>query len=155
VINYREGDFAEKVFELTNDRGADVVCDLVGGEVTQPSWRCTAREGRYLTVGFADDPENGMTGQPLRPLATGNFSVVGVMVAWVDNLPPFVRKMGINPFPRAVANDVHGDLMRLLEAGKIRPTLERRVTLEEAPAALEDHEARKTMGRTAVSIEDA
>ncbi len=155
VIDYRAGDVAEKVFELTDDRGADVVCDLVGGEITQPSWLCTAREGRYLTVGFADDPENGMTGRPLRSLATGNFSVVGVMIAWVTNLPPFVRKMGINPFPREVADAVHGDLMRLLADGKIRPTLERRIAMEDAAAALEDHEARRTMGRTAVSIESS
>jgi NADPH2:quinone reductase len=155
VIDYSDGDYVEKIFELTDDRGADVVCDLVGGAVTQPSWRCTAREGRYITVGFADDPENGMTGHPLRPLATGNFSVVGVMLAWVTNLPPFVRKMGINPFPREVADAVHGDLMRLLEEGKIRPILERRVRLEDAAAALEDHEARKTMGRTAVTIANA
>ncbi len=154
TIDYRQGEFAETVFDLTNNRGADVVCDLVGGEITQPSWRCTAREGRYLAVGFADDPENGMTGQPLRPAATGNFSIVGVMLAWVTNLPPFVRKMGINPFPREVAEEVHGDLSRLLAEGKIRPTLERRIHLGDAAAALDDHEARRTMGRTSVSIAD-
>jgi len=152
AIDYRSDAFTEAVFDFTDGRGADVVCDLVGGDVTQPSWRCTAREGRYLIVGFADDPENGLTGQPLRPVATGNFSLVGVLLAWVTNLPLPIRKMGINPFPREVGEEVHRDLLQLLEAGKIRPNLNRRISLEEAPATLAAHEARKTSGRSVVEI---
>ena len=150
AIDHRSEDFAERVFELTDGVGADVVCDLAGGDFTEPSWRCTAREGRYLLVGFADDPENGMTGRALRPAAQGNFSIVGVMCAWIDNMPLVIRKTGLNPFPRAVADEVHGDLMRLLSDKQIHPTLERRVSLDEAPAALEAHEARATVGRTAI-----
>ena len=153
VVNYRAENFEETIFEITENKGADVVCDLVGGDITQPSWRCTAREGRYVIVGFADDPGNGTTGQPLRPVATGNFSIVGVMIAWVTELPDFIRKMGINPFPRTVADEVHGDLMRLLAEGKIQPNVERRVTLADAAAALEAHEARSTTGRTVVIVE--
>ncbi len=152
VIDYKREDFVERIFEITRDRGADVILDLVGGDTTQASWRCAAREGRVLVVGFAEDPENGLTGHPLRPLATGNISLIGVMLAWVTNLPPVIRKLGVNPFPRDVAEEVHAGLLRLLAAKKIRPTLERRIALEEAPIALEAHEARQTMGRTAVLI---
>ena len=152
AIDSRSDDFVERIFELTDDRGVDVVCDLVGGATTERSWSCTAREGRYLVVGFAEDPENGLSGHALRPLTAGNFAVVGVMLAWVTNLPPFVRKLGINPFPRAVAEDVHAQLGALLAAKKIRPTLQRRVGLEAAAAALEDHEARRTIGRTVVEL---
>ena len=77
---------------------------------------------------------------------------MGVMLAYVDNLPLPIRKMGINPFPREVGNSVHADLMRLLSEKKIRPTLERLVSFEEIPAALELHEARNTLGRTAATI---
>lgn len=84
--------------------------------------------------------------------ATDNFSIVGVMLAWVSELPLAIRKLGINPFPRAVADGVHSDLLKRLADKRIRPTLERRVSLEKAAAALEDHENRKTCGRTAVVI---
>jgi NADPH2:quinone reductase len=153
TVNYRADDFEETIFEITANKGADVVCDLVGGDITQPTWRCTAREGRYLIVGFADDPGNGTTGQPLRAVATGNFSIMGVMIAWVTDLPDFIRKMGINPFPRTVAEEVHGDLMRMLAEGQIRPNVERRVALADAAAAIESHEARTTTGRTVVMVE--
>ena len=152
AIDHREEDFVDRVFEETGERGADVICDLVGGSFTERSWNCIAREGRYLVVGFNDDPENGLTARPLRPIAQANFSVLGVMAAYVSQVPLPLRKLGFNPFPRDVAETVHADLMRLLAERKIRPTLERRVSLAEAGAALEAHEERRTRGRTAVLI---
>ncbi len=152
VIDHQQQEFAPAVLDATGEVGADVVCDLAGGAFVEPSWRCVAREGRYLCVGFADDPENGFTGRPLRPACAGNFSIVGVMLAWMGNLPPAVRRMGLNPFGRDVAEEVHADLLRLASEKKIRPVIGRRLSLEEAGAALDDHEARRTHGRSVVVI---
>src|SRR6185503_3507011 len=114
------------------------------------SWRCTARDGRYLAVGFADDDENGMTGRPLRMACIGNISIVGVMVAWMDDVDPGMRRFGFNPFGRETADEVHAALLALVADGSIRPSVGRRVTMAEAGAALDDHEARRTLGRTVV-----
>ena len=103
----------EAVLQATGDVGADVVYDLAGGDFVERSWRCTARGGRYLAVGYADDDENGMTGRPLRMASIGNIDLVGVMVAWVDSVDPGMRRFGFNPFGRDVADEVHGDLLRL------------------------------------------
>ena len=118
-----------------------------GGGFVEKSWRCIAREGRY-----PDDPQNGFTPRPLRPTCPGNFSIVGVILAYVENLPSPVRRMGMNPFGRAVGEAVHADLLRLLAEKKIRPLVGRRVALEEAGRALDDHEQRRTTGRTVVMI---
>ncbi len=152
AIDHREEDFVEAVLDETAEVGADVICDLAGGDFVEKSWRCVAREGRYLCVGFADDPENGFTGRPLRPTCAGNFSIVGVMLAWMGNLPPAVRRMGLNPFGRDVAEEVHADLLRLVAEKRIRPVIGRRLSLEEAGAALDDHEARRTLGRSVVLV---
>lgn len=152
AIDHREEDFVERVFQETGERGADVVCDLAGGSFVERSWTCIAREGRYLAVGFADDPENGLTGRSLRKVAQANFSVVGVMVAYVDTVPLALRKFGFNPFPRAVAEETHAALLRLLEEKRIQPIVQRRVPLADAAAALEEHEARRTRGRTAILL---
>jgi NADPH2:quinone reductase len=119
------------------------------------SWKCIARGGRYLAVGFADDPESGMRRRALRPLCSGNFSVVGVISAYMSHVPPAVRRMGFNPFDRAVAENVHADLMRLVASGEIRPVVGRRIRPDEAGAALDDHEHRRTRGRTVVLIAGA
>jgi NADPH2:quinone reductase len=123
-----------------------------GGGFVEKSWRCIAREGRYLCAGFADDPQNGFTPRPLRPTCPGNFSIVGVILAYVENLPSPVRRMGMNTFGRAVGEAAHADLLRLLAEKKIRPLVGRRVALEEAGRALDDHEQRRTTGRTVVMI---
>jgi NADPH2:quinone reductase len=154
VVDHTEGDWTDAVFALTDDRGCDVVCDLAGGSFVAPSWRVTARGGRYLAIGYADDDENGMTGQPLRMASIGNISIVGVLCAYVepDQLDPGMRRFGFNPMPRSVGDEVHADLLRLVAEGKIRPYVGRRVSMDDAGAALDEHEARRSVGRTVVEI---
>lgn len=154
VVDHTEGDWADAVFELTDDRGVDVVCDLAGGSFVAPSWRVTARGGRYLAIGYADDDENGMTGQPLRMASIGNISIVGVLCAYVEpeQLDPGMRRFGFNPMPRSVGEEVHADLLRLVAEGKVRPHVGRRVSMEDAGTALDEHEARRSVGRTVVEV---
>ena len=152
VIDHTAEDFVEAVLVATGDVGADVVYDLAGGEFVERSWRCTARGGRYLAVGFADDDQNGMTGRPLRMACIGNIDIVGVMLAWVDQVDPGMRRFGFNPYGRDVADEVHADLLRLVAEGAVRPAVGRQVGMEEAGAALAEHRARRSIGRTVVEV---
>jgi NADPH2:quinone reductase len=153
VINHREQKFDEVILDYTDNVGADVIFDLAGGEFVEPSWRCVAREGRYVAAGFADDDANGFTGRPLRPTCAGNFSIIGVMLAWAENMPPEMRRMGFNMFGRDVADSVHNTLLQWIDSGKITPILQRTVALSEAASALTDQEQRLTTGRTVVLLE--
>lgn len=152
VIDHTEDDFVEAVLEATGDDGAEVVCDLAGGEFVGKSWQCVAREGRYLPVGFTDDDQNGMTGRPLRMASIGNFSIVGILGAWVDQVDPALRRFGFNPFTRDEGDRVHAALLDLVTTRSIRPYVGRVVEIDDAAAALADHEARRSVGRTVVRI---
>jgi NADPH2:quinone reductase len=152
TIAHRTQKFDEAVLDHTGDIGADVILDLVGGAFVEPSWRCVAREGRYIAAGFADDEINGFTGRPLRPSCAGNFSIIGVMLAWTGAVPPELRRMGFNMFGRDVADAVHGALLQWIDAGKIHSVLQRTVPLDGAAAALTEQEQRATLGRTVVSF---
>lgn len=154
VIDHTQQEFAAAVLDHTDDVGPDVICDLAGGGFVAPSWRCIARGGRYISLGFADDPENGMTGQALRPLCAGNFSIVGAMLAYVSDVPSGIRRLGFNPFGRDVADAVHADLQARLARGEIRPIVGQCVEMSDAPDALEAHEQRRTTGRTVVRLND-
>ena len=153
VVDHSTEDFVEAVLEATGDVGSDVVYDLAGGEFVERSWRCTAHGGRYLAVGFADDDANGMTGRPLRMACIGNIDIVGVMLAWVDTVDPGMRRFGFNPFGREIADEIHADLLRLAANGDIRPVIGQRVEMEDAGRALDDHEARRSIGRTVVEVD--
>ena len=151
VVDHGAEDVFDAVMDHTDGHGADVVFDPVGGEQTEVMWTCAATGGRYLPVGFNDDPESGLTGRPLRKVSMANVSVVGVILAYLD-APLEYRRFGINPFGPEVGERVHAELLALVADGRIRPTIGRRIGLGEVAAALEDHEARRTSGRTVVDL---
>lgn len=151
VVDHSSEDVFDAVMESTDGHGADVIFDPIGGEATETMWTCAARGGRYLPVGFNDDPESGLTGRPLRKVSMANVSVVGVVLAYLD-APLDFRRFGINPFPPSEGQRVHAALLDLLASGAIRPIVGRRVGLAEVAGALEDHAARRTSGRTVVDL---
>jgi NADPH:quinone reductase len=151
AIDHTTDDVFDAVMEHTDGDGADVIYDPVGGEQTEAMWTCAALGGRYLPVGFNDDPESGLTGRPLRKVSMANVSVVGVILAYLD-APLEFRRFGINPFPPETGRRVHAALLELVASGAIRPTIGRRIGLADVASALEDHEARRTSGRTVVDL---
>lgn len=151
AIDHQKDDLFDRVMEFTGGRGADVAFDLVGGELTETIWTCMALEGRYLPVGFNDDAQGGFTRRALRKVSIGNFSVLGVMVAYGVPVGP-MRRMGMNFFPPETGPKVHAALLELIARGEIRPAAARRVRMQEVAQVLEDHLARRTSGRTVVDI---
>ena len=151
AVDHTSENIFERVMSLTEEHGADVVCDFVGGSGTETIWTCVAYEGRYLPVGFNDDPESGFTGRPLRKVSMGNFSVVGVLMGY--NPPSMLmRQFGVVPNPPERGQEVHSALCRMITEGVIRPYIGRRIGLSEVASALEDHEHRRTTGRTVVDL---
>jgi NADPH2:quinone reductase len=53
VINYTTEDLRERVLDITDGAGAEVVFDPVGGALFDQARRCVGWNGRYLVVGFA------------------------------------------------------------------------------------------------------
>jgi NADPH:quinone reductase len=150
-IDHTSADIFDEVIARTDKRGADVAVDLVGGERTETVWTCMAREGRYLPVGFNDDPQSGLTGRPLRKVSMGNISVLGVILGYGE-LPVDFRRFGLNMFGAEVGREVHAALLELVSAQSIRPVVGRTITMDQVAAALVDHEQRRTTGRTVVAV---
>ncbi len=150
-IDHSAADLFDAVMEHTGGHGADVAFDVIGGERTEEIWTCLALQGRYLPVGFNDDPQSGLTGRPLRKVSMGNISVLGVILAYGE-LPTEFRRFGLNFFPAEVGQDVHRALLELVAAGAIRPVIGRRVQMGEVAEALRNHEQRRSTGRTVVVI---
>lgn len=151
AIDHQSEDIFERVMAHTGERGAEVVCDFVGGPGTEAIWSCVAYEGRYLPVGFNDDPESGFTGKPLRKVSMGNFSVHGVLLAYSEP-SLLLRQFGVVPNPPERGAAAHAALCELVAAGSIRPYIGRRIGPGEVAGALEDHEQRRTSGRTVVDF---
>ena len=151
VVDHNVEGVFDAVMGHTDGRGADVIYDPIGGEATETMWTCAAVGGRYLPVGFNDDARSGLTGRPLRKVSMANVSVVGVILAYLD-APIEFRRFGVNPFPPATGQRVHAALLELVASGAIRPTVGRRISLGQVAATLEDHEERRTSGRSVVDL---
>ena len=52
AINYRETDFAEAIRAATDNRGVDVILDMVGGPYLKPNLESLAPEGRLVVIGL-------------------------------------------------------------------------------------------------------
>ena len=151
VVDYRADDFVRAVDDATEGIGVDVVFDGVGGEVGDRSLDCLARNGRYLTVGFASgiEAEEIATVTPRR-LCFGNYSVHGVLLSYTSDPIAVRRATGFNVTPRSVGDAVHAHLVEMLETAAIRPLVSREVEFADLPIALDAMEDRATTGRVVV-----
>jgi NADPH:quinone reductase-like Zn-dependent oxidoreductase len=159
VINYRAEDFVERVIDATGGAGVQVCFDGVGGDTMLQSLRCLGRGGRHLVIGFASGIEQEEV--PMvsgRALCFGNFDLVGVILSYVD--PALVPRTGrgvpvpvprFNPPTVDMGRSVQAHLLELLTAGAIRPIVGRTSPFEGLAQALDDMEARTTVGRIVVT----
>ena len=132
LINYDTEDLRERIKQLTNDRGVDVVYDAVGGKYTEPAVRAMNWNGRYLVVGFA---AGEIPKIPLNLTLLKGSSIVGVF--W----GAFMRK------EPAAAGKNHVQLMEWLMKGKLKPLINEVHPLTEAPRALKNLMERKVKGK--------
>ncbi|MDA8019173.1 MAG: NADPH:quinone oxidoreductase family protein [Thermoanaerobaculia bacterium] len=84
-ILYTEEPLKERVKELTNHQGADVIFDPVGGAFSEQAFRAIAWEGRHLVVGFA---AGDISKIPLNLALLKSAQIVGVFWgAWTQREP--------------------------------------------------------------------
>ena len=129
--------FRDAVLATTAGRGADVVADPVGGDVFDESQRCIAFGGRLLVLGFASGRIPRLEAN--RPLIKG-FSVVGVRAGEYGR-----------HFPAHHAEHLAA-VLRLAEAGVLRPVIGARFALAQAVDALAAMAARSVTGKIVVQI---
>jgi NADPH:quinone reductase-like Zn-dependent oxidoreductase len=146
VVDSRSDDLTTALLEATGGAGVDVACDLVGGAVTVATAAAMARGGRLVMAGFSGGIE--AEDQPAltpRTIVFGNFSIGGVMLAYHDGP---TKRGAMNLLPRALGESIEGELLRWLDAGRIRPIVGRVASWRELPAELERLERRATIGRS-------
>jgi NADPH:quinone reductase len=132
LINYSTQNFRSIISKITNGKGVDVVCDPVGGEITEKALRCTGWNGRYMVMGFASGkiPKIALN----LPLLKGN-SIIGVF--WSD----FIRR------EKEAYICVLQDLISWFLEGKLNPLVSRTYPLEQANLALNDIIQRRVIGK--------
>jgi NADPH2:quinone reductase len=135
VIDYTRSGWKDRIDELTNGCGVNVVFDPVGGEVTRESIRCLAWGGRLLIVGFASGQIPDI---PANRLLLKRASALGVYWDHVKDAPMMAR--------------VNSRLNELLRAGAIAPLIDGRYALENLVSALEQLSGRSSVGKLVLRV---
>jgi len=132
VLNYREEDWVARVKELTEERGADVIYDPVGGDTFDASTKCIAFEGRILIVGFAS---GRIPTAAMNRVLVKNFSLVGIHWGlYFDENPEVLRHS-------------QERIVRMYSEGQIKPIVSKTYGLDQAAEALRALGSRKTSGK--------
>ncbi|HEY4309426.1 MAG TPA: NADPH:quinone oxidoreductase family protein [Pirellulales bacterium] len=132
VVNYETENFVDAVKEATGGRGADVIYDPVGGDVSEQSTRCVAFEGRIVIIGFTSGKFPTFKGNHL---LVKNYSVVGLH--W-----GFYRQMN----PAKIEQGWH-DLMNLFGTGKLKPVIAARYPMAQVAEAMNHLTSRRAIGK--------
>jgi NADPH2:quinone reductase len=132
AINYTDEDLKLRTKELTGGKGADIIFDPVGGDLTEQAFRSVAWKGRHLVIGFATGTIPSVPWN--LPLLKG-ASIVGVfwgafMVAEPDHHTQNMR-----------------DLMDMLQDGTLMPRVTASYALDDYKAAFSDNAMRRVKGK--------
>ncbi len=132
LVNYTEPDWAKKVKGATGGRGADIILEMVGGEVFNQSLTCLAPYGRMVVFGAASDVLPTLN--PIQ-LMYRNQSVIGYWLTYSLTRRPQQFAAGLQT------------LMGWVAEGKLKTVVEQTFPLAEAAAAHTALEGRGTVGK--------
>ncbi|MDA1372249.1 MAG: NADPH:quinone oxidoreductase family protein [Proteobacteria bacterium] len=137
LINYGDGELKEKVKALTNDRGADVIYDPVGGDLFDQCCRCINWNGRLLVIGFTSGriPEYKANLALLK-----GSSMVGVFLGRFRKEEPQQYEKNFQ------------ELLSMYEQGKLRPIVTESFPMEDFVAAFNVFTERRVMGKVTLEI---
>jgi NADPH2:quinone reductase len=132
ALDTRQDDWPERVRELTQNRGADVICESVGGDVFERSLKCIAWAGRLIVVGFSSGEIPALK---QNRVLLKHISVIGLNLAsYVEHAPETL-------------NNATQALFALYAQTKLRPLISARYPLTDASHALAELAARRSVGK--------
>ncbi len=135
TVDYSRESLKDRIKQLTDGRGADVVIDPVGGALSEAAFRATGWKGRFVVVGFA----------------SGEIAKIALNLPLLKGAE--IRSFNIAPFatkePQALA-ELERDALAMLADGRLRPRISERYPLGQAAEALIRIESRRAIGKLVV-----
>lgn len=132
LVDYTNESLRDRVRELTDQQGVDVVFDPVGGDAFTQSVRCIGWEGRILVVGFAS---GDIPHVAANMILVKNFSVIGVVFGEHAHRYPDETRRRLT------------DLIADHAAGHYKPRVMKTYPLEDAGTAIAELANRRAIGK--------
>ena len=131
TINYTEDDFEDKIGELSDGKGVELVLECVGGPVLEKSVRCVASYGRLISYGNASGtPANIPSGD----FTSANRTIIGF-------------SMGRSPAGSLDHKGAMAELFPMISSGQAKLVVDRVLPMSEVGQAHEHLSNRGTRGK--------
>ncbi len=138
AIDYRSESFADRVAELTEGRGVDVVIDVIGGEYTIDNIKSLRVGGRLIQVGVMGKQKVEL---PLGMLLPKRVALIGTVL----RARPLEEKA-------ALTQRVAAELLPLFDNSRLKPIIDSRYTIGEIAAAHAYMETNANFGKILVDV---
>ena len=139
TINYHENDFSQVVLEATQNRGVDVILDIIGAAYFAQNMRSLAFDGRLVHIAL----QQGLkTELHLLPVMLKRLTITGSTLRARDD-----------EFKASIAAKLYQYVWPMLEDGRIKPVIYAVLPLKEAYRAHELMENRAHIGKIVLEIE--
>jgi len=138
AINYRTEDFVARVQAITGGRGVAVVLDMVGGDYVPRNLQCLAEDGRHVSIAV----QGGLMATiPIFEVMRRRLTLTGSMLRPRDLA-----------FKTLVADELARTVWPHVEAGRLKPVIDKTFPLAEAAAAHERMEAGDHIGKIVLTV---
>ena len=138
AVNYKTKDFVAETKTATNDKGADVVLDMVGGDYIARNYEAAAVEGRIVQIAFQGSPK-----------ATVDFR--RIMLKRLHHTGSTLRARSTEA-KGAIASAIAHRVLPLIEAGTVKPIIDSTFPLREASKAHARMESSAHIGKIVLTI---
>lgn len=139
AINYKTQDFVAEVKVITGGKGCAAVLDMVGGDYVPRNMQCLADDGRHVSIAV----QGGATATvPIFEIMRRRLTLTGSTLRARDAA-----------FKGLVADELHKTVWPHVEAGRLKPVMDRCFPLSEAAEAHRRMEAGDHVGKIVLTLD--
>jgi NADPH:quinone reductase len=138
AVNYKTEDFVAATKAATDDRGAEVILDMVGGDYIARNYEAAAVEGRIVQIAFQGSPK-----------ATVDFR--RIMLKRLHHTGSTLRSRSVAD-KGSIARAVEDRVLPLIAAGKVKPVIFKTFPLLEAAGAHALMESSTHIGKIVLTV---
>lgn len=138
AINYKDQDFVDEIKRLTNNKGVDVILDMIGGDYFPRNLKCMADDARLVQIAIQSGPKTEIN---LLPIMLKRLTITGSTLRARDDT-----------FKAAIATQLLEKIWPLLESGRIKPVIHSTFTLSDAALAHQLMESSQHIGKIILTV---
>jgi NADPH2:quinone reductase len=138
AINYKTQDFVAETRKATNDVGAHLILDMVGGDYIERNYDAAAIDGRVVQIAFLGGPK-------------ANVNFAKLMMKRLHHTGSTLRPRS-NADKAAMVRAIEAKVMPLLREGRVKPLIDSTFPLEKAVDAHRRMESSEHIGKIVLTV---